>query len=64
MAFSRESIFKYVKLVLVHPAVEITIEIIYLVTTLIIGYIIFKESSQYDNHDTLNIAQSYINYNI
>ena len=63
MAFSRESVFKYVKLVLVHPAVEITIEIIYLVTTLIIGYIIFKESSQYDNHDTLDIAQSYINYN-
>ena len=56
-------IFAYVKLILVHPAVEITISIIYLVTTIILGFIIFKESSQYDNHDTLNIAQSYINYN-
>ena len=63
MAFSWENVFKYVKLILVHPAVEITISIIYLITTIIIAFIIFKESSQYDDHDILDITQSYINYN-
>jgi len=29
----------------------------------LLGFIIFKESSQYDDHDILYITQSYINYN-
>ena len=63
MEFSWEDLFKYVKLVLVHPAVEIIIEIIYLVTLVTIGYIIFKESSEYDQHQVLQITQSYLKYN-
>jgi len=64
MEFSWEDLFKYVKLVVVHPAVEIVIEIIYLVTSLTIGYLIFKESTEYDQHQILEITQSYLNYNL
>ena len=63
MEFSWEDLFKYVKLVVVHPAVEIVIEIIYLVTSLTIGYLIFKESTEYDQHQILEITQSYLNFN-
>ena len=63
MQFSWENVFKYVKLVLVHPAVEIVIEIFYLVTAIVMGVIIFKESSQYDEHQILDMTESYLNYN-
>ena len=63
MDFSCENILKYVKLVIVHPVVEITIGIIYLVTSILIAILIFKESSQYDEHQILDITESYLNYN-
>lgn len=63
MDFSCENILKYAKLVIVHPAVEITIGIIYLVTSILIAILIFKESSQYDEHQILDITESYLNYN-
>ena len=63
MDFSWENLFKYVKLVIVHPAVEIIIEIFYLATAVTIAYILFRESPQYDQYKILGMTQSYLNYN-
>ena len=63
MNFSCENVLKYVKLVIVHPAVEIIIGIIYIVTSIFIAVLIFKDSSQYNEHSILDITESYLNFN-
>ena len=63
MDFSWRDILKYVKLVIVHPATEIIIEIFYFITALFIATLLFKESSQYDEHQLLDLTGSYLNIN-
>ena len=63
MNLSWQNIFRKITLVVLHPAVEIIIEIIYFITTIYIGIILFKESSQYDGHNLLDMLESYINFN-
>ena len=63
MAISCENIFKYIKLILVHPAIEIGIEIFYLLTAVVIAVFLFRESSQYDEYQILEMTESYLNYN-
>lgn len=63
MAISCENIFKYIKLILVHPALEIGIEIFYLLTAVVIAVFLFRESSQYDEYQILEMTESYLNYN-
>ena len=54
------NIVKYIKLILVHQATEIISNILYLISFIIIGILIFKESSNYDDHQILDITQSYL----
>ena len=63
MNFSCENVLKYVKLVIVHPAVEIVIGIIYFITLILIAVFIFKDSSQYSEHQILDITETYLNFN-
>ena len=63
MNFSCENVLKYVKLVVVHPIVEIVIGIIYFITLILIAVFIFKDSSQYSEHQILDITESYLNFN-
>jgi len=58
-----KNIFKYIKIVLVHPITEIILDIIYLVSMVNIGIIIFEESKMYDDHKILDMTESYLNYN-
>ena len=58
------NILKFIKLFLVHPSTEIILTIIYLISFVIIGILIFKESSNYDDHQILDITQSFFNFNI
>lgn len=58
------NILKFIKLFLVHPSTEIIISIIYLISFVIIGILLFKESSNYDDHQILDITQSFFNFNI
>lgn len=57
------NIIKFIKLFLVHPSTEIIISIIYLISFVIIGILLFKESSNYDDHQILDITQSFFNFN-
>ena len=59
MNLSWQNILRKITLVVLHPAVEIIIEIIYFITTIYIGIILFKESSQYDEHNLLDMLESY-----
>ena len=63
MSLNWINIFKYIKLILVHPATEILSNILYLISFLVIGIIIFKESSNYDDHQILDITQTYLYFN-
>lgn len=63
MEFHWLNIFKYIKLILVHPALDIITESIYLLTFVFIGVIIFKESSVYDEHQIITITQNNLDYN-
>ena len=61
--FIWKNILKYIKLFLVIPITEITINIIYLTCLVVIGILLFKENSNYDEHQILDITQSYLNFN-
>lgn len=61
--FIWKNIFKYIKLFLVNPITEIIINIIYLTCLVVIGILLFKENSNYDEHQILDITQSYLNFN-
>ena len=58
------NILKFIKLFLVHPLTEIIISAIYIICFVIIGILLFKESSNYDDHQILDITQSFFNFNI
>ena len=62
-AFSLKNILKYLKIVVVHPITEIVLDILYLVSIINIGVIIFKESEIYDDHEILDMTETYLNYN-
>ena len=62
-SLSLKNIFKYIKIVLVHPITEISLDICYLVSIVNIGIIIFEESKMYDDHKILDMTESYLNYN-
>ena len=62
-ALSLKNIFKYIKIVLVHPATEIFLDICYIFSMVFIGIIIFEESKTYDDHTILDMTESYLNYN-
>ena len=58
-----KNIYKYLKFFLVHPATEIIIKIIYFISFVFIGILIFKESSIYDDHQILDMTESYLYFN-
>ena len=58
------NLLKFIKIFLVHPAIEIISNIFYLISFVIIGVLLFKESSNYDDHQILDITQSYLSYEI
>lgn len=58
------NLLKFIKIFLVHPATEIISNIFYLISFVIIGVLLFKESSNYDDHQILDITQSYLSYEI
>lgn len=62
-ALSLKNIFKYIKIVLVHPATEIILDICYIVGMVNIGIFIFQESKIYDDHQILDMTESYLKYN-
>ena len=62
-SLSLKNIFKYIKIVLVHPVTEIILDICYLVSIVSIGMIIFQESKMYDDLKILDMTESYLNYN-
>ena len=61
--FLWKNIFRYIKIILVNPGTEIILNIIYLISIVIIGFLIFKESPNYDEHQILDITQSYLRFN-
>ena len=56
-------IIKYIKIILVHPAIEIILNIIYLMSFLVVGLIIFTGNKYYKDIDILDMVESYLNYN-
>ena len=62
-SLSLKNIFKYIKIVLVHPITEIILDICYIVSIVNIGIIAFEESKMYDDHKILDMTESYLNYN-
>ena len=56
------SILKFIKFFLVHPSTEIIISILYLISFIFIGVLLFKESSNYDDHQILDITQSFLDF--
>lgn len=58
-----KNILKYIKIVLVHPITEIVLDMIYLGCIISIGILIFKESDIYDDHEILDMTESYLDYN-
>jgi hypothetical protein len=54
--------FKYLKIALVYPLTEIILNIIYSISFVFIGVLIFKESSIYDDHQILDMTESYLKY--
>ena len=61
--FPLKNIFKYLKIVVVHPITEIVLDILYIVSIINIGLIIFKESDKYDDHQILDMAESHLDFN-
>ena len=61
--FPLKNIFKYLKIVVVHPITEIVLDILYIVSIINIGLIIFKESDMYDDHQILDMAESHLDFN-
>ena len=57
------NIIKYVKIFLVHPATEIIINIIYLMSFLVILFITYNGNKYYNDLDILDMTESYLNYN-
>lgn len=64
MAIIWKNIFYYIKIFLVHPATEITLNIMYLMSFLVIGIILFKSNKNYNDLQILDMTESYLNYNI
>ena len=64
MAIWRDIIdlIKYIKIFLVHPATEITLNIIYLLSIFIIGLMIFSDEN-YNELEILDMTESYLYYN-
>ena len=56
------NILKYIKLFLVHPSTEIILNMIYLISFVMIGILLFKESSNYDDHQMFDITQTFFNF--
>ena len=56
------NILKYIKLFLVHPSTEIILNMIYLISFVMIGILLFKESSNYDDHQIFDITQTFFNF--
>ncbi len=54
---------KYIKLCLISPALEIVINIIYIVSFIIIFIYFFLEGKYYNDNQILKFAESYIDYN-
>ena len=54
---------KYLKLCLISPALEIVINIIYIVSFIIIFIYFFLEGKYYNDNQILKFAESYIDYN-
>ena len=57
------NILKYIKIFLVHPATEISLNIIYLVSFLVIGLILFKSNKYYNEIQLLEMTESYLYFN-
>lgn len=55
-------IIKYVKIFLVHPATEITLNIIYIMSFFVIGLIIFSNKG-YNDLQILDMTESYLDFN-
>ena len=53
---------KYLKIAIVYPYTEIFINILYIISFIIIGILIFKESPIYDDHQILDMTESYLKY--
>ena len=60
----RINILKFIKLFLFSILIEIILKDIYIICFVIIGILLFKESSNYDDHQILDITQSFFNFNI
>ena len=56
------NIIKYIKIILVHPATEISLNFIYLMSFLVIGLIMFS-NKDYSDLEILNMTESYLYYN-
>ena len=57
-------LFHYLKLLLVHPSTEIVLRITYITSFIIIGILIFKESSNYDDHQILDLTETYLSFDL
>ena len=64
MALIWKNILYFIKIFLVHPATEITLNIMYLMSFLVIGLILFKSNQNYNDLQILDMTESYLNYNI
>ena len=57
------NIIKYIKIVLVHPATEICLNFIYIISFLVLGLTIFKSNKNYSEIQLLDMTESYLYYN-